>query len=109
MPLPGGRRESQTDVFVLARRARGLVAIAVEGKVDEAFGPTVAERQTNPFRGVEERLNAMSQMSRLIRRSRQYPVPVAPPDCFGGPRGASVLRSGGRAASAFLQPDGSLV
>jgi hypothetical protein len=51
----------------------------------------------------------MSQMSRLIRRSRQYPVPVAPPDCFGGPRGASVLRSGGRAASAFLQPDGSLV
>jgi Domain of unknown function (DUF6946) len=54
MPLPGGRLESQTDVFVLARRPRGLVAIAVEGKVDEAFGPTV-ERQTNPFRGVEER------------------------------------------------------
>jgi Domain of unknown function (DUF6946) len=40
IPLPGGSRASQTDVFVLARSATGLVTIAVEGKVDEAFGPT---------------------------------------------------------------------
>lgn len=61
VPLPGGRRESQTDVFVLARRAAGLVAIAVEGKVDEAFGPTVAERQADSSAGVGERLRAISE------------------------------------------------
>ena len=42
--LPGSRRPSQTDVFALARNDLGLAAIAVEGKVDEAFGPTVGER-----------------------------------------------------------------
>jgi hypothetical protein len=34
IPLPGGKRASQTDVLVLARGATGLVTIAVEGKVD---------------------------------------------------------------------------
>jgi hypothetical protein len=42
--LPGGDRPSQTDLLVLARGAEGLVAIAVEGKVDEAFGPTVEQK-----------------------------------------------------------------
>lgn len=36
--LPGGRAASQTDLFALGRRPDGLVAIAVEGKVDEPFG-----------------------------------------------------------------------
>jgi len=48
-------------VFVLARRPEGLVAVAVEGKVDEAFGPTVAERKADSSRGVEERINAISE------------------------------------------------
>jgi hypothetical protein len=43
VPLPGGRRASQTDVFVLATGSGGLVSIAVEGKVDEPFGPTVVD------------------------------------------------------------------
>jgi hypothetical protein len=43
VPLPGGRRASQTDLFVLARANDGLVAIAVEGKVAEPFGPLVRE------------------------------------------------------------------
>ena len=39
MPLPGGNRRSQTDLFVLARSPEGgLVAIAVEGKAAEPFG-----------------------------------------------------------------------
>lgn len=41
VPLPGGRRPSQTDVFVLGTGEGGLVSIAVEGKVDEPFGDTV--------------------------------------------------------------------
>jgi len=54
--LPGGRRESQTDVFVLGRRSDGLVAIAVEGKVDEPFGPTIGERSVGESPGVQQRL-----------------------------------------------------
>jgi hypothetical protein len=55
IPLPGGSRASQTDVFVLARGKNALVAIAVEGKVDEAFGPTIKQRRAEPSSGVEER------------------------------------------------------
>ncbi len=57
VPLPGGRRASQTDVFVLARGRQGLVSIAVEGKVDEPFGDTVANwLGTDPSPGKQERL-----------------------------------------------------
>lgn len=41
--LPGGSRPSQTDIWVLARAGKSLVSIAVEGKVAEPFGPTLAE------------------------------------------------------------------
>jgi hypothetical protein len=46
--LPGGERPSQTDVMALARGPRGLVAIAVEGKVNEPFGPTLGEKRSAP-------------------------------------------------------------
>jgi len=58
--LPGGQRPSQTDVFVLMRGSRGLVAIAVEGKVDEAFGPTVGEKRAEASAGVIRRLAWLS-------------------------------------------------
>jgi hypothetical protein len=54
--LPGGRRPSQTDVLALMRGQDGLVAVAVEGKVDEAFGPTVGEKRAEASAGVDERL-----------------------------------------------------
>lgn len=41
--LPGGSRPSQNDIWVLARAGNSLVSIAVEGKVAEPFGPTLAE------------------------------------------------------------------
>lgn len=41
--LPGGPRSSQNDIFVLAKGNNQLVAIAVEGKVSEDFGQTVAK------------------------------------------------------------------
>jgi len=43
VPLPGGTSASQTDVFVLATGSRGLVSIAIEGKVNEPFGDTVVD------------------------------------------------------------------
>jgi hypothetical protein len=61
VPLPGGRRASQTDVFVVARSSAGLVTIAVEGKVDETFGPTIAERRTEESEGVSTRITFLLQ------------------------------------------------
>jgi hypothetical protein len=43
VPLPGGRRESQSDVFALVRFGEKVSAVMVEGKVDEPFGPTLGE------------------------------------------------------------------
>jgi len=43
VPLPGGSRPSQNDIWVLARAGTELVSIAVEGKVAEPFGPTIAQ------------------------------------------------------------------
>lgn len=43
VPLPGGLRASQNDIFVLAKANNGLFAIAVEGKVTEDFGSLVSD------------------------------------------------------------------
>lgn len=59
VPLPGGRRESQCDVFALLRDDAGLIALAVEAKVAEPFGPTVGEWLAKPTPGRLERLAAI--------------------------------------------------
>ena len=56
VPLPGGRRPSQNDVWALGETENGLVSIAVEGKVCEPFGPTVGEWFSEPSAGKEKRL-----------------------------------------------------
>jgi hypothetical protein len=61
VPLPGGIRASQNDIFVLARSDSGPVSIMVEGKVDETFGPTLEEWQSEASSGKEIRLNYLLQ------------------------------------------------
>jgi hypothetical protein len=56
VPLPGGERPSQNDIFVLARSAAGPVSILVEGKVKESFGPTLDTWRSEASPGKEERL-----------------------------------------------------
>ncbi|WP_374469927.1 hypothetical protein [Phenylobacterium sp.] len=56
VPLPGGRRESQCDVFALVPTPSQVVACAIEGKVDEPFGPTLAEWMASPSEWKRERL-----------------------------------------------------
>lgn len=56
VPLPGGVRPSQNDLFVLARGAKGPVSIMVEGKVSESFGPTLGEWRGRTSRGKASRL-----------------------------------------------------
>ena len=55
-PLPGGQRESQSDVFALGRHAGGLIACTIEGKVNEPFGPTVGEWMKDASAGKRVRL-----------------------------------------------------
>ena len=57
--LPGGSRASQTDLWVLGRTPDDLVSIAVEGKVRESFGPTLAEWMLDETPGKTTRWNAL--------------------------------------------------
>lgn len=62
VPLPGGRRASQNDIFILAKGAGRLVSIMVEGKVSEPFGDTIAEWKTQVGRGKETRLTYLCNL-----------------------------------------------
>lgn len=56
VPLPGGSRESQCDVFGLVSASNGTIALSVEAKVNEPFGPTVGEWMLNASTGKIERM-----------------------------------------------------
>lgn len=57
VPLPGGRRPSQNDIFALAKAGDGqLLSIAVEGKVDEEFGPELGKWRAEASKGKKQRL-----------------------------------------------------
>jgi hypothetical protein len=60
--LPGGARPSQTDLWVLARTRDDLVSIAVEGKVRESFGPTLAEWLGEQTSGKAQRWAALCDL-----------------------------------------------
>ena len=69
VPLPGGARPSQNDIFVLAKGNDQLVSIAVEGKVSEPFGQTVADWQEDGSAGKRERLSYLLQKLDLEERA----------------------------------------
>ena len=60
-PLPGGATSTQTDIMVLARNHRGLVAIGVEGKVEEEFGPTIEQKRLDSSEGQSARLDYLHE------------------------------------------------
>ena len=59
VPLPGGNRDSQCDVFALVRSGKRTIAVAVEAKVNEPFGDTVGSWYAKPTQGRTERLSAL--------------------------------------------------
>jgi len=67
VPLPGGRRASQSDIFILAKGAGQLVSIMVEGKVSEPFGDTIAEWKAQGGKGKEIRLKYLCNLLGLDR------------------------------------------
>lgn len=54
--LPDGLRASQSDLFALMRCGDQIFAVAIEGKVNETFGPTVEEWLSNPSPARPKRL-----------------------------------------------------
>ncbi len=56
VPLPGGATASRADVLALARCGGKTIALAVEGKVDEPFGPSVARWLEGASEGKRRRL-----------------------------------------------------
>lgn len=76
VPLPGGSRASQTDLFVLARTLQGaLVTIAIEGKAEEPFGDqTVSEWRADCSAGRKERLAYLLSILGLADDERLAPI-----------------------------------
>ena len=62
VPLPGGHRESQSDVFAVIRAAGRVVAMAVEGKVNKSFGPTLGDWLQDASDGKRIRLAAIQEL-----------------------------------------------
>jgi hypothetical protein len=87
VPLPGGDRPSQNDLFLLGRSNAGPVSVMVEGKVSESFGPTIAEWRKEASPGKEERLSFLLRTLGLS----------------GAPDGAIRYQLFHRAASAVLE------
>lgn len=70
VPLPGGQRPSQNDVWALGRGSHGLVSVAVEGKVAEPFGEPVGKWRENASEGKNVRLQFLCEQLGLA-----YPPP----------------------------------
>ena len=62
VPMPGRGRESQCDVFALAKAGGRTIAIAVEGKVAEPFGPTIGEWLATPTEARTSRIAAICEL-----------------------------------------------
>jgi hypothetical protein len=65
--LRGGRRPSQSDLFALIRRGERMVACAIEGKVEETFGPTIQEWLVDASPGKTERLDFLRKKLGLVQ------------------------------------------
>ena len=60
--LPDGLRGSQSDLFALLRADNQTIAMTVEGKVREPFGPTVGEWLANKSPARPKRLDDLTRL-----------------------------------------------
>ena len=100
--LPGGKTESQSDLFCLFRTSVGTLAVMIEGKVDEPFGPTLGEWVTEASKGKQERLSYISRVlgiAQPIPESIRYQLlhrtasAVITADRFGADAAAMIVHS----------------
>jgi hypothetical protein len=62
---PRGGLPTQCDIFILAKKNDQLVSMAVEGKVSEPFGDTVADWKAEEGKGKPERLRFLCNLMGL--------------------------------------------
>jgi len=67
VPLPGGTRPSQNDIFVLAKAQGQLIVIMVDGKVSESFGRTLVEWRATESKGKKKRLKFIKEQLGLTQ------------------------------------------
>lgn len=65
---PGGGTVSQTEVMAICRNDSGLLVFGVESRVDEIFGPTLAEKDSDATSGQPERIEYLEN-----NFGRKYP------------------------------------
>jgi hypothetical protein len=76
VPLPGGERSSQNDIYVIAKGDGNLISIMVEGKVEESFDKTISEwnNEASLNSGKPERLryllNKLSLTNNQVQKIR---------------------------------------
>jgi hypothetical protein len=81
--LPGGIRESQNDIYAVAKGNSDLITIMVEGKVSESFDKKVDEwLGKEPNLGKQERLNFIIDKLPWHRGQRSK-IPVTTSNCIG--------------------------
>ncbi|NIO21585.1 MAG: hypothetical protein GTN76_12790 [Candidatus Aenigmarchaeota archaeon] len=73
VPLPGGTRPSQNDIFVLAKAQGQWIVIMVEGKVSESFGPTVGEWKATESKGRTQRLKFIKEQ---LGFTQEFPLDI---------------------------------
>jgi hypothetical protein len=61
VPIAGGSRPSQTDLWAVLKNERNWVSMAVEGKAREPFGPTINEWLREISAGKRTRLQALCE------------------------------------------------
>ncbi|MFC2005844.1 DUF6946 family protein [Chloroflexota bacterium] len=69
VPLPGGRRTSQNDIFVLARGSDQLISIMVEGTMKESFDKNVYEWKSD--RGSKGKQTRLSYLCDLLSLDKE--------------------------------------
>lgn len=62
VPLPGGTRDSQNDVFALIRHGDITCSAMIEGKVNEPFGPSVGDWMREASPGKVLRMNHLCEL-----------------------------------------------
>ena len=71
VPIPGGSKESQSDVFALLAMGDATCTLTVETVRDESFGPLIHQWQDKTANGGEDRLSALCNELDV-----QYPPPA---------------------------------
>ncbi|WP_409191920.1 DUF6946 family protein [Bradyrhizobium sp. RDM4] len=61
--------ESQTDVFALVKSNNRTIAVAVEGKVNESFGPTIRDWYVDPSPAKQQ----YSEHRHFVQQSCRHP------------------------------------